>query len=225
MPKLLVLPDLFLRGKAGFGYSFRTMKIQLPIVLFCLYLVEFTVLAIHPVSRTTWISENITVLVIVTPLVWLHLKGIRFSNTAYLFMSVLIFLHTIGGHYTFSEVPFGWVTDFIGAERNHFDRVAHFSVGFYAYAILEFIESRRLSTRRAFSIVSAIAAILAVASLFEIVEWLYAASADPVAGAEFLGSQGDIWDAQKDMLADGLGAIPTAVVYHAVHRRRFPDPI
>ena len=201
------------------------MKTKFPILLFMLYLIEFAVLAIHPVSRATWISENITVLCIVVPLVCLFFKGIRFSDTAYLFMAVLIFLHTIGGHYTFAKVPFGWVTDLIGAQRNHFDRLAHFSVGFYAYAILEFVESRRLSANRGFSLWFALALILAVAGLFEIVEWLYAASASPTAGAEFLGSQGDVWDAQKDMLADGLGAIPAALVYHLAHRGRFPDPV
>ena len=198
------------------------MKNKLPLLLFALYLVEFAVLAIHPVSRPTWISENVTVLVIVTPLVWLYFKGIRFSNTAYLFMSVLIFLHTIGGHYTFSKVPFDWFTDLMGSQRNHFDRIAHFSVGFYAYGIMELIESRRLSTNRGFSLWFALALILAVAGLFEIVEWLYAVSADPVSGAEFLGSQGDIWDAQKDMLADGLGAVFAASVYLLVYRGRFP---
>ena len=201
------------------------MRVNCPILLFALYLIEFAVLAIHPVSRGTWISENVTVLLIVAPLVWLYLKGVRFSNAAYLLMAVLIFLHTIGGHYTFSEVPFDWATRLIGAERNHFDRVAHFSVGFYAYALLEFIESRRLSVHRGFSIVFALAAIFAVASLFEIVEWLYAVSADPVSGAEFLGSQGDIWDAQKDMLADGLGAVFASAAYHLAHRRRLPAPL
>lgn len=201
------------------------MKNKLPILLFALYLLEFSILAIRPVSRPTWISENVTVLLIVAPLVWLYLKGIRFSNAAYLFMSVLIFLHTIGGHYTFSEVPFDWFTNLIGAERNHFDRIAHFSVGFYAYGIMELIESRRLSTNRGFSLWFALALILAVAGLFEIVEWLYAVSADPVAGAEFLGSQGDIWDAQKDMLADGLGAVLAVTVYQLVYRGRFPAPL
>ena len=201
------------------------MKFRIPTLLFALYLLEFAALAVHPVSRGTWISENVTVLCIVVPLVGLYLKGIRFSNTAYLLMSVLIFLHTVGGHYTFAQVPFGWVTHLIGAQRNHFDRLAHFSVGFYAWALMEFVETRRFSTRRAFSFVFAVAAIFAVASLFEIVEWLYAASASPTAGAEFLGSQGDVWDAQKDMLADGLGSILASGAYCFAHRRRFPDPV
>ena len=210
--------------RSAIGYA-RGMNPRLPILLFALYLVEFAVLAVNPVSRGTWISENVTVLCIVVPLVWMYLRNVRFSNAAYLFMAVLIFLHTIGGHYTFAQVPFGWVTDLLGAQRNHFDRLAHFTVGFYAYALMEFVESRRLSTRRAFSFVFAVAAILAVAALFEMVEWLYAVSADSAAGAEFLGSQGDVWDAQKDMLADGLGALVAAGVYHFAHRGRFPDPI
>jgi putative membrane protein len=54
-------------------------------------------------------------------------------------MFVLIYLHTIGGHYTFALVPFDWVTDFFGFTRNHFDRMAHFTVGFYAFAIAEWL--------------------------------------------------------------------------------------
>ena len=160
------------------------MKTRLPVILFALYLLEFVLLTVRPTSRTTWISENLTVACIVTPLVWMYLKGIRFSNTAYLFMSVLIFLHTLGGHYTFAQVPFGWITNLIGAQRNHFDRLAHFSVGFFAFGLLEFIESRRLSHHRAFSLLFAISAILAVAALFEIFEWLYATAADPVAAMQ-----------------------------------------
>lgn len=200
------------------------MKTRLPLVLLALYLAEFAVLAVHPVSRPTWVSENVTVLCIVVPLVWLYLKGVRFSNTAYLLMSVLIFMHTIGGHYTFAQVPFGWVTDLIGAQRNHFDRVAHFAVGFYAFAILEYLETRRLSNSRVLSALFALAAILAVAALFEMVEWRYAVAADPVAGAEFLGSQGDIWDAQKDMLADGLGAVLATAIYFLFRRAPKPEP-
>ena len=201
------------------------MKPKLPVVLLALYLIEFAVLAIRPVSRPTWISENATVLCIVVPLAWMYLRGIRFSNAAYLFMAVLIFLHTIGGHYTFARVPFDRVTDWLGAERNHFDRLAHFTVGFYAYAILEFIEVRRLGSKRSFNVVAALSMILAVAALFEIFEWIYAVSADPVSGAEFLGSQGDVWDAQKDMLADGLGAATACAVYAAVHRKGLPPPL
>jgi putative membrane protein len=59
-------------------------------------------------------------------------------------MSVLIFMHTVGGHFTFERVPFDWFNDFFGFERNMYDRVAHFSVGFYAYPIAEYLKTRKL---------------------------------------------------------------------------------
>jgi putative membrane protein len=61
--------------------------------------------------------------------------------------------------------------------------------------------------------------ILAVAGVYEIFEWGYAVSADPTAGAAVLGSQGDVWDAQKDILADGLGAITAMIVFYGVYYR------
>src|SRR3990167_4836823 len=107
-----------------------------PQILFFLYLIHFTILAFNPFDRGVWVAENIPIVLIVSILV-ATFKKFRFSNTAYILMSVLIFLHTIGGHYTFERVPFGFVTDIIGSDRNHFDRLSHFSVGFYAYAIAE----------------------------------------------------------------------------------------
>ena len=198
------------------------MKNHFPKLLLAAWLLQSILLGIHPVSRTTWWAENITIWLVAAPVIWLYLKGIRLSNTAYAFMSVLAFLHTIGGHYTFAQVPFGWITDLLGAQRNHFDRLAHFSVGLWAYAIMEITETRQLSRHRGFTALFALAAILAVAGLFEIVEWLYAAATNPAAGAEFLGSQGDIWDAQKDILADGLGTLPAILLYHLRNPRPTP---
>lgn len=193
---------------------------RLPWVLLGLYVVEFVVLAFNPVSRETWWAENLTVLLIVGTLTWLYWRGLRFSNLAYVLMSVLVFMHTIGGHYTFAEVPFGWVTRWLGAERNHYDRIAHFTVGFYAFAFMEYAEARRLTRSRAFAWWAAVATIWMLAAVYEVIEWQYAIWSDPGAGAEFLGSQGDIWDAQKDMLADGLGAIAAATLYVLVRRPR-----
>ena len=184
-----------------------------PHILLGLYLVWFGVLAIDPYNREIWFSENLPIVLIVTLLVVTYPK-FRFSNMAYFLMSMLIFLHTLGGHYTFERVPFGWVTDFFGFERNHFDRVAHFSVGFYAFAIVEFLCRQALVTRRWIAYLFGLFAILSVAALYEIVEWWFAVMADNEAGIAFLGSQGDIWDAQKDMLSDGLGAITAIVLYH-----------
>ncbi|MCB9812218.1 DUF2238 domain-containing protein [Candidatus Nomurabacteria bacterium] len=177
------------------------------------YIVLFTVLAFDPVDRPTWFVENLTVWIIVLAIVGLYARGVRFSSTAYVLMFVLIYLHTIGGHWTFAQVPFEYVTDFFGFERNHFDRIAHFSVGLYAFAIAEWLSVKRLVTDRFLLYTYPIFAIATVAMGYELIEWIYAAGAAPEAGAAYLGSQGDIWDAQKDMLADTLGAMVATTLY------------
>jgi len=183
------------------------------------YLALFVICGIAPYDRATWWAENIPIVLTVTAVVALHPR-LRFSNTALVLMSVLVYLHTVGGHYTFERVPFGFVTDLFGFERNHYDRIAHVSVGFYAFAVAEVLWSRRLVRSVGVLLLSPIAAIFTVASLYEIIEWLYAAIEGGASGAAFLGSQGDPWDAQKDMLADGLGAVVTVAFFWWKHRKR-----
>jgi putative membrane protein len=190
----------------------------LPVLLLALYLTEFCVLAIRPYDRTVWIAENAPIVLIVLFLVVTY-RWFQFSNPAYLLMSALVLLHTIGGHYSFERVPFGWVTNLIGAHRNHFDRVAHFTVGFYAFAVAEFVERRQLSRSRWLTGLFAVFATCTVALGYEIFEWRYAVSADPAAGIAVLGSQGDPWDAQEDMLSDALGAITATALYFVLRRQ------
>ena len=191
---------------------------RLPSALLVGYLILSVVLAVNPHDRATWWAENLPIWIIVATLVATH-RFFRFSSVAYLMMSVLIYLHTIGGHFTFERVPFDFVTDLFGFERNNFDRLAHFSVGFYAYAIVEFLWVKKLSPSKWVVSLFAVFAIFTAAAAYEIIEWIYAAVSDPEAGAAFLGSQGDIWDAQKDMLADGLGSIVAVILFWAVETR------
>ena len=188
------------------------------------YVVEFFVLAFRPIDRTTWLVENITVWIIVGTLVTLYALKICFSNLAYLFAFILIYLHTIGGHWTFALVPFDWVTNFFGFSRNHFDRIAHFSVGFYAFAIAEWLWSKKLVSNRFLLFTYPVFVIATIAMSYELIEWIYAEVANPEAGIAYLGSQGDIWDAQKDMLADTLGALFATTIFfiknHPMKRKK-----
>lgn len=181
------------------------------------YVLLCAALAFNPIDRGTWFAENLTVWIIVSVILFLYRRGVRFSNTAYCMMSVLIYLHTIGGHYTFALVPFDWVTDTFGFARNHYDRIAHFSVGFYAYAIAEWLYAKRLVANRFLLFTYPLFVIATIAASYEIIEWVFAANADPAAGIAYLGSQGDIWDAQKDMLADTLGAVTAAMFFFWMH--------
>lgn len=200
-----------------------TAQSRIPQVLLAAYVIWFAVLAVRPYDRGVWIAENAPIVMIVTLLV-ATARWFVFSPAAYLLMSVLVFLHTLGGHYTFERVPFDWVTRTFGFSRNNFDRMAHFSVGFYAYAICELLERRSLVTARWVAAVFAVCCIGTVALGYEIFEWAYAVWADPAAGAAVLGSQGDPWDAQKDMLADTLGAIAAAAAYLVAARRLARTP-
>jgi putative membrane protein len=137
----------------------------------------------------------------------------KYSNLALIFMAVFITLHTIGGHYTFERVPFDWFTDTFGFERNHYDRIAHFSVGFYAYPIAEILFRNKLVNSSWVLYLFPLFSIISVAGVYELFEWQYAISADAEAGIAVLGSQGDIWDAQKDILADTLGALLSLLIF------------
>ena len=190
-----------------------------PAVLLAGYIALFAWAAIKPYDRTTWWVENTPIVILVGALVILYQRGVRFSALAYVLMAVLPYWHTVGGHYTFERVPFGWFSRTFGFERNMFDRIGHFSVGFYAFGILEYLLTRRaMSVRLAFQF--AVFTIAFVAMSYELLEWGYAAyGGNPEAGANFLGSQGDVWDAQKDMLMDTLGALTAALLYFGLRGR------
>lgn len=187
-----------------------------PKILLVVYVLLFTVLAFNPFSREVWVAENIPIVLISMYLVVLYVRGVRFSNFSYAMMSVLIFLHTIGGHYTFERVPFDWFNNLFGFERNMYDRVAHFSVGFYAYPIAEYLSVRKLVNHKILVYLTPLLFIISVAAVYEIIEWWFAATYGGDAGAAFLGSQGDIWDAQKDMLMDTLGGVTALVIFALV---------
>ena len=194
------------------------MNRYFPHLLAGTYLIFTIFLGIDPVSREVWIAEIIPVIAIFIFLVF-SFRSFRFSNLAYGLMFIWIFWHTIGGHYTFANVPFGWFSELLGSDRNHFDRIGHFVIGFYAYGMAEWLlRNNHCGLKLALSF--SLFFIMSVAAGYEIIEWWYAAIEGGDAGVEFLGSQGDIWDAQKDMLSDTLGAIMSLILFYIVRPDR-----
>jgi len=189
-----------------------------PKILFAGYIALFAVLGIAPYDRAVWWAENIPILLLVTVLVVLY-RWHRSSPFAYVLMACLVYLHTVGGHYTFERVPFDVVTRTFGFHRNHYDRVAHFSVGFYAFGIAELLLVKRLVNSKVILFLFPIFVIATLACAYEIFEWWYAVHAEASAGTAVLGSQGDVWDAQKDMLADVLGALFATALFWLAYRR------
>lgn len=173
---------------------------------------------INPHDMQVWWTEMTAVILLVTTLVGTF-RTIRLSNTAYTCLFIWCAMQIIGAHYTFEFVPFEAVSRLFGEGRNHYDRVAHFAVGLGSIAIAEALWQRRMvnsiGTAAWFSVVF----MLAIAGVWEIAEWAYAEIDGGDAGQAFLGSQGDIWDAQKDMLLDTLGAALAALIFYVQQRR------
>lgn len=182
------------------------------VAIVCLAVILWS--SIDPVFRQVWWVEIIPVFAVYLFLV-LTAPLFRFSNWAYTLMAFWMLGHTVGAHYTFANVPFDWVTSLLGAERNHFDRFGHFVIGFYAFPMAEWL-IRRGYARPVLAGFFSLFFIMALAASYEIIEWQYAVIDGGDAGLEFLGSQGDIWDAQKDMLCDTLGAVASLILFYCV---------
>jgi len=168
--------------------------------------------AINPKFPEDWLLENYLLFVFV-PLIVFSGWYLRFSNVSYTLITVFLLLHVVGAHYTYSEVPFGYtLQEWLGASRNMYDRLVHFSFGLLlAYPIREAF-MRVARARGVWALYLPFDVTLAFSAAYEIIEWLAAARVNPEAGLAFLGTQGDIWDAQKDMLAAGSGAALAMVI-------------
>lgn len=200
------------------------MTTRFPLILLVIYLVLMAILAIDPHDRGTWWAENLPVMIVVVLLVatW---PVFRFSNLAYFLMWFFLCVHTIGGHYTFSRVPFEWGNQLLamtGMEslfptgRNNFDRFGHFMVGLFAYPVAELAYRKQWVSSITVAAVLGIFALGFWGALYEVIEMIFAITFGGEQAADFLGSQGDIWDAQKDMALDILGAMAVTTLFAVV---------
>ncbi|HET6272623.1 MAG TPA: DUF2238 domain-containing protein [Bacteroidota bacterium] len=181
-------------------------------VLIAVYLVVWVLAAINPLHPDDWLLENVLVFTFV-PLLVLTYRRFRLSDLSYLLITVFMILHSVGSHYTYAEVPFGfWLQDAFHLSRNHYDRIVHFSFGLLmAYPIRE-IFLRVANARGFWAYYLPLDVTLAFSGLYEIIEWLAAAATNPELGAAYLGTQGDVWDAQKDMGLAAFGALTCMVL-------------
>ena len=172
---------------------------------------------IAPASRAVWLTEMFWAWGLVAILL-VTFRKFRFSGVAYACFFVWCILQIIGAHWTFEHVPMQWLTEPLGLARNPYDRIAHFMVGWFAFPLAELYWRKGWARSVAASAFFAVMTTVAMAGVWEIVEWLYAAIDGGEAGAAFLGSQGDEWDAQKDILCDTLGALCSAALFMVLNR-------
>ncbi len=199
------------------GVPFRRNRFLQRLAL--LYLAFWGFLAIAPLSRETWLLENLLVFGLVGVLVWTHRRFV-FSNLSYALIAAFLMLHAVGSHYAYSNVPFGeWLESAFGFGRNHYDRIVHFSFGLLLGYPLREMTLRITHVHGAWSYVIPVLAVLATSSFYEILESWAARIVDPDLGIAFVGAQGDVWDGQKDM-ALALGGTLVALALGEVYRRR-----
>ena len=165
------------------------------------------VTAIGPSYPRDWLLENLLVFSW-TFLLAITYRRFQFSNLSYALLILFLSLHLIGAHYTYAETPVGfWLQDWFGFERNHYDRIVHFSFGLLLfYPIHEFLV-RTSDLNVTWSYLIALSFIVAFSAVYEIIEWITAVIVSPELGTAYLGTQGDEWDAQKDSGLAFLGSM------------------
>jgi putative membrane protein len=187
----------------------------------CAWLLLFSaILAIDPLDRQDWFLENILALGLIVVLIATY-REFPLSDLSYILLAVFLTLHSIGAHYTYSKVPLGfWIQDLWDLERNHFDRIVHFLFGFLLAYPLRELFLRRVRVRGFWAYYLPISGIVALSGLFEIVESWIARLVSPELGVAYLGTQGDVWDAQKDMTMALVGAFLAIMLIYAVSKLR-----
>lgn len=196
-------------------------------VLMALFVVLFAVLAVAPREPVTWAMENAVAVLFVLAL-WVTRRWFRFSRSAYVMMFSFLALHEIGAHYTYSHVPYdqtvhtllGFSPDaLMGWQRNQYDRFLHLLYGVLLVLPLSELCREWGGLRRFGAALFAFSLILASSLLYELIEWGAAVVLGDGSTA-FLGTQGDPWDAQKDMALATVGALATLLIAALVRRLR-----
>jgi putative membrane protein len=165
-----------------------------------------------------WLLENALVFIFLAFLI-ISYRHYQFSDLSYLLICIYLCLHVYGSKYTYAENPVGfWLQDVFGTTRNPYDRIVHFSFGFLlAYPMREvFLKWLRFPTWVAWALPIEIT--LSVSGLYELIEWGIADIFFPEQGDAYLGTQGDPWDAQKDIFLATLGAILATSIVSSIRK-------
>jgi len=207
---------------------------RFPAALLALFCLWWLGLAIAPWYREDWLLENLLVFVAV-PLLVITRRRLRFSNFTYGCLFVFLSLHTVGAHYTYSLVPydawFQWLTghsldQLLGFERNHYDRLVHFLYGLLVTPAAIELFGHYGRYPRVWAFLFPLLFMLSHSVVYEMIEWGAALVFGGDLGQAYLGTQGDVWDAQKDMSLAGLGALLTTLAAASLGRLpvRAPAP-
>lgn len=201
---------------ARVSYAPAQAGTRYPWLLLAAFAIVLAVLAIDPASRSDWLLENVLVALALPLLVWAY-RRIRLSNAAYTLLFVFSVLHEIGAHYQYSEVPYeqwfaaisggGSIDALFGFERNQYDRLLHFLYGVLVTPAVTEMICARVDLRGIWRYMLPATFMFSHGMVYELFEWIAAALFGGDLGTAYLGTQGDAWDAQKDMALAVLGTV------------------
>lgn len=197
------------------------------LILGSILLVFGIVLGIAPSHRDDWALENALAVAAVLALVFTH-KRFPLSKLSYTMIFSFLMLHELGAHYTYAEVPYdAWfekitgrgLNDLLGFERNQFDRLVHFSYGLLCAYPMRELFVRVAAVRGFWGYFLPLEMVMSTSMLYELIEWGAASTVGKDLGQAYLGTQGDEWDAHKDMLLATIGAFITIVIVILIQRK------
>jgi len=189
---------------------FRQNRVQQ--LLLVLYVAFWVAMAIKPVYPYDWWIENILVFATAAAVLGTY-RWFRFSEVSYGLLTLFLILHTYSAHYAYTQIPIAWLNELFGrTDRMNFDRLVHLMYGvMLTYPVWEVLR-RSARVRGAWSYVLAVVVILASGAFYELLEMWIAQVLAPDIGDAFVGTQGDIWDPQKDMALALYGAVGAMVL-------------
>jgi len=191
------------------------------------YAAIWTLLAVHPFDRHDWLLEN-ALTVLAVALLAATWRVFPLQRLSYVLIAMFLVLHTIGAHYTYAEVPYDeWtrrlfgtgLDELLGWRRNNFDRIVHFSYGLLLAVPVREVFVRIAKVNGFWSYFLPLDLTMSTSMLYELIEWAAAEVFGGDLGMAYLGTQGDVWDAHKDMALASLGALIAMLVLAAVNRR------
>jgi putative membrane protein len=183
---------------------YRPSKYELALLVSLVLLLVWS--GIHPHDRFTWILEVFPIFLGVPALIFLYPK-LRLTPLVYTLIWIHSLILMLGGHYTYAQVPLGfWMEDWFGFSRNHYDRIGHLAQGFIPAMLAREIFIRRSPLRGSRWLPFLVVCFcLAFSAFYELIEF-WTALATGSAATDFLGTQGDPWDTQWDMMLALIGS-------------------
>ncbi|EEP56216.1 DUF2238 domain-containing protein [Clostridium butyricum] len=175
---------------------------------------------IEPKDLFIWFLEVLPVIIGVSVLICIYPKY-RFSNFIYVLITIESIILIVGGHYTYAEMPiFNWIRDTFDLSRNYYDRLGHFMQGFIPAMIArEIIIRNKVINKKKYLSFIVICICLAISASYELIEFVVAKLTGNAADA-FLGTQGDVWDTQWDMLMALIGSVTSLSLFSRYHDKK-----